>query len=143
MAMGGDPVHGWLVLTLPPRQRAEGCLIDVAHAHTYPPLRYHHAELCPTRRMRTWWEPPRGFSTAGRGSRSHESGRRPGPFRGWLALTLPSRHSAQGCLLDVAHAATHPPRALPPRRALPAVAHAHVMGTPIGLFGHRARISLA
>ena len=33
---------------------------------------------------------------------------------------------------DVAHTPTHLPRSLPPRRVLPAVAHARVMGTPWG-----------
>ena len=80
--------------------------------------------------------------TPGRGSHSHESGRRPGSVAGSCsryhhASRLTAVYGRGTC------ACTHPPRSLPPHRALPAVAHAHAMGTPMGLFDHLAQISLA
>ena len=58
----------------------------------------------------------------------HRMAVRGGPVHGWLVLTLPPRQQAEGCLID-----THPPRSLPPRRALPDEAYAHVLGAPQGL----------
>ena len=74
-------------------------------------------------------------------AREWEGGTR---FHDWLAITPPPRQQAQGCLLTwrIRPRTHHPPGSLPPRRALPDVAHAHVMGTPMGLFNHRAPISI-
>ena len=45
--------HDWLAITPPPRQKAQGCLLTWRMRPRTHHVRYHHAELCPTWRIRT------------------------------------------------------------------------------------------